>query len=73
VCRAKGSRAANATSGEKENMSQNPGVIIPSIPLREAVLCSGCEAIYNLKEKQCPRCSDPNAWLLVDWIRAVAA
>ena len=47
-------------------------VIIPSVPLREAVLCSGCETIYNLKEMQCPRCSDPNCWLVSDWLRRVA-
>ncbi len=49
-----------------------PDPIIPSVPLREAVLCSGCEAIYNINQRQCPRCSDPNGWLLHDWIRRVA-
>jgi hypothetical protein len=53
-------------------MSQHPEPI-PSISLREAVLCSGCEAIYNLRERQCPRCSDRNGWLLVDWVKACAA
>jgi RNA polymerase subunit RPABC4/transcription elongation factor Spt4 len=41
------------------------------IPLKDARLCSDCDAVYHSKQTACPSCGSQAGWMLILWLNRV--